>query len=155
MKIQSTQLVLDAARDLHALRQKVTRESLRMATGLTLHIIDERIRVLINDERMVRVDRGEYEPVNSFRDSCVMSKTITSDGLIKYEIGDQILELTPHEDRMLSELTAGALVKLIGIEGNQQAGTMHSQIERRVRLLERIQRDNSRRSSTKRESSPV
>ena len=41
-EITSTQLVLDAARDLHAMDQDITREALVAATGLKQHIVDDR-----------------------------------------------------------------------------------------------------------------
>ena len=148
-EISSTQIVLEAARDLHDLKQPVTREALVAATGLTLYIIDERLRVLKNDGLMDHLGRGKYQPAAVFHEPRPISKTILSGGLIKYEIGDHVLELSPHEDRVLSELTAGALTKLVGIEGNQQAGGMHDRLAMRLEQLEKIVRDRDRRSTSK------
>ena len=59
-EITSTQLVLDAARDLHDMGEEITREALVAATGLKQHIVDERLRVMVGDERMKRVGRGVF-----------------------------------------------------------------------------------------------
>lgn len=144
-EITSTQQVLDAARDLAAQEQDVTREALHAATGLALYIVDERIRVLINDGKMLRLERGKYAPAETFHETRAMSRTILPGGVVKYEIGDHILELSPQEDRNLADLSAGALVKLIGIEGNRLATALHS----RLGKVEKIQRDRERRADTK------
>ena len=147
-KISSTQIVLEAARDLHDLDQEVTRESLQAATGLQLYIVDERVRVLINEGTMIRLERGKYAPAETFREPRPMSKTILASGMVKYEIGDQLLELTPHEDRAFAELTAGALVKLVGIEGNRQAGIVNARNQERLDALEKSSRSRDWPSRT-------
>lgn len=144
-EITSTQLVLEAAQGLAAQAQRVTRESLQAATGLSLYIVDERIRVLINDDRMVRLGKGRYAPAAKFHETRGISKTILPGGMVKYEIGDQIFELSPEEDRNLADLTAGALVKLIGIEGNRLADVMHA----RLGHAEINRRDRERRADAK------
>ena len=145
-EITSSQMVLDAARDLAAQEQEVTREALQIATGLPMHIVDERIRVLINIEgTLVRLERGKYAPAEKFHETRPMSRTILPGGIVKYEVGDQILNLSPQEDRTLADLSAGALVKLIGIAGNHLASTMDARLGR----VEKIQRDRERRANGK------
>lgn len=141
----STQIVLEACRDLDDLNQPVTREALVIATGLSLYIIDERLRMLTNEGQLMRLKRGEYKPAPVFHETRAMSKTILPGGHVKYEIGDQILELSPHEDRMLSDLTAGSLVKFVGIEGNRQAGEVHSMLVARMENMEKVLRDRDGR----------
>lgn len=143
IKITSTQQVLEAAQDLAAQEQDITREALQAATGLSLYIVDERIRVLINDGKMLRLERGRYAPAETFHETRAMSRTILPSGVVKYEIGDMILSLSPQEDRNLADLSAGALVKMIGIEGNRLATTLHS----RLGKMEKIQRDRERRAA--------
>ncbi|AVS68145.1 hypothetical protein C8245_22990 [Paracidovorax avenae] len=133
----STMKVLEAVRDLHGLQQLVTRETLEQATNLRLHVIDERIRFLINQGLVRRDQRGVYVPVVAWPESRAISKTLLPDGSVKIEIGDVVLLLTPHEDRMLSQLQAGPLAQLTAIEGNRQAAEVHSALADRVRALER------------------
>lgn len=127
-ELTSTQLVFDAARELHAQNQKVTRESLREATGLPLHIVDERLRVLTNrDEKLVRLQRGQYKPAEVFHDTRAMSKTILQSGAVKYDIGDDVIELSQHEDRVLFSLVTGSTGSptLLELEARLQAKNLH------------------------------
>lgn len=117
----STLKVLEAARDLHALQQLVTRESLEQATGLKLHVVDERVRVLINQGHLRRVQKGVYVPAVMWPEPRPISKTLLGNGMVKIEIGDTVLTLSPHEDRLLSSLQGGALLQLSAIEANRQA----------------------------------
>ena len=133
----STNLVLDAARDLHALEQPVTRESLSVATGLKMSIIDDRTRALVDDGLLHRMQRGVFVPAVVHQPPRPMSKTLLADGLIKIEIGDDVLTLTPREDRLLSQLMSGAAAQFAAIELGQQVAVVHAQLARRVLALER------------------
>lgn len=46
-----------------------------------------------------------------------ISKTILPSGLVKLEIGDEVLTLTPQENRMLAELQAVAAAQVAALEG--------------------------------------
>ena len=133
----STNLVLDAARDLHALEQPVTRESLSVATGLKMSIIDDRTRALVDDGLLHRMQRGVFVPAVVHQPPRPMSKTLMPDGQVKIEIGDDVLTLTPREDRMLSQLMSGAAAQFAAIELGQQVAVVHAQLARRVLALER------------------
>ena len=133
----STSLVIDAARDLHAQEQPVTRESLAVATGLKMSIIDDRTRALVDDGVLHRMQRGVFVPVVVHLPPRPMSKTLMADGLVKIEIGDDVLTLTPREDRLLSQLMSGAAAQFAAIELGQQVAVVHAQLARRVLALER------------------
>ena len=133
----STMLVTDAARDLHAQEQPVTRESLAVATGLKMSIIDDRTRALVDDGVLHRMQRGVFVPVAVHLPPRPMSKTLMADGQVKIEIGDDVLTLTPREDRMLSQLMSGAAAQFAAIELGQQVAVVHAQLARRVLALER------------------
>lgn len=133
----STMKVLEAARDLHALHQLVTREALEQATQLTLHVVDERVRLLINYGELIRKQKGVYEPTVRWPEPRAISKTVLPDGRVKIEVGDELLTLTPHEDRMLSSLQTGAGMQLTAIEANRQMTVVHASLADRVQKLER------------------
>ena len=76
-EITSTQLVLDAARDLHAMGEDITREVLVAATGLKQHIVDDRLRVLCGDDRMKRIGRGAFALGERYHEARAMSKKPT------------------------------------------------------------------------------
>lgn len=143
----STQKVIDAAKELYELGLDVTREALKSATDLPMSIVDERIRTLIYEERMVRVERGKYEPVVSYHEQRAMSRTILADGRVKYEVGDQVIELSPREDRVLADLTGGALVKLVGVEAHRVSREANDLMLKRLENIEKMSRDRARRAA--------
>ena len=120
-EITSTQLVLDAARDLHAMGEEITREGLVAATGLKQHIVDERLRVLCGDDRMKRIGRGAFVPGEQYHEARAMSKTLLPSGEVKYEVGDQLLELTSYEDGVLMLLACGPIHQMTLADATRQA----------------------------------
>lgn len=111
----STMRILDAVCELHALEQVVTRETVAELTGLKLTIVDDRLRALADDGRVKRVLRGVYVPVEVHPPARSISKTVLDDGTVKIEIGNDVLTLTPREDRALAMLQAGAAIQVLGI----------------------------------------
>lgn len=109
-KFSSTQRVFDAVCDLHAQEQIATRETVAELTGLKLTVVDDRLRALVDNEKLKRVLRGVYVPMEVHPPARPMSKTILPNGFVKVEIGDELLTLTPREDRTLAQLMAGSLV---------------------------------------------
>ena len=55
-----------------------------------------------------------------------MSKTLQPSGMMKYEIGDVTLLLSPAEDRMLCILVAGSSVHIATIEAIRQVGMVQA-----------------------------
>ena len=55
-----------------------------------------------------------------------MSKTLQPNGMMKYEIGDVTLLLSPAEDRMLCILVAGSSVHIATIEATRQVGMVQA-----------------------------
>lgn len=124
-EITSTQLVFDAARDLHAMGEEITREGLMAATGLKQYIVDERLRVLVGDERMKRVGRGAFALGEQYHESRAMSKTLLPSGEVKYEVGDQLVELTSYEDGVLMLLACGPIHQTTLADATKQAMVAH------------------------------
>lgn len=135
-KISTTALVLEAVQDLHAQEQIVTRETLAELTGLKLTVIDDRLGVLTDDGALLRVQRGVYVPAQRHPPARAMSKTIMPDGVVKIEIGDYLMELTPREDRMLASLMAGAATQLAAIETGRRLTQFAGELGARLRKLE-------------------
>lgn len=133
----STAAVLDAVRDLHAQEQLVTREGVAEATGLKLTVVDDRLGVLVDDGEILRIKRGVFKPAVAHPPARTMSKTILPDGWVKIEIGDEILTLTPREDRSLAQLQAGAAAQLAAIEASHHATHLHAELANRILKLER------------------
>lgn len=137
-KRSSTQIILEAVQDLHAQEQVVTRETLNALTGLKLSIIDDRLGALVDDGLVVRVQRGVYVPAETHPPARVISKMLLPDGTVKIDIGDQVLTLTPKEDRMLAQLMAGVVMQTAAIEVGHQSAMMAGELNGRLNRLERI-----------------
>ena len=105
--ISSTQRVYDAVRDLREADQIATRETVAEMTGLKLSVVDDRLRALVDDDRLRRLLRGVYELVEVFPAPRVMSCTILSNGWVKIEIGNEMLTLTPTEARRATRALGG------------------------------------------------
>lgn len=135
--ITSTQRIYDAVCELHALEQVATRETVAELTGLKLTIVDDRLGALVDDERLKRVLRGVYVPVEQHPPARPMGKTVLPDGTVKIEIGDEVLTLTPKEDRALALLQAGAATHAAAIETGRQTSMLVTEFAARIQRLER------------------
>lgn len=132
----SSQRVFEAVRELRAQQQTATRETVAELTGLKLTVVDDRLGVLVDDGKLKRVLRGVYELVEVYPPARAISKTVLGDGMVKYDIGDDVLTLTPTEDRTLALLTAGAATQVAAIEAGRQQVFMVTEMAARVKKLE-------------------
>ncbi|WP_028600832.1 hypothetical protein [Ottowia thiooxydans] len=130
--------ILEAVQDLHAQEQIVTRETLADVTGLKLTTIDDRLGVLVDEGDILRVQRGVFVPAVRHPPARPMSKTAMSDGTVKVEVGDEVLTLTPREDRMLANLMTGSAMQFSTIELGHHTAILASDIAGRVRKIERL-----------------
>lgn len=135
--MSTKQKVLDAVEQLHALEQVVTRETLAEHTGLTLSVIDDRLKALVADGRIARVQRGVYVPVPSHPPARPISHTELPDGTVVLDIGDEVLHLTPREARTLGAMLGGRAIQAAQIELGHQAALAVSDLSGRMRRLER------------------
>ena len=133
----TTALVLEAVQDLHAQEQIVTRETLAELTGLKLSVIDDRLGTLADDGAILRVQRGVYVPAPQHPPARPMSKTVMPDGMVKIEIGDEVLTLTPREDRALANLMAGAAAQAAAIETGRNTAILAAELSEQVKHLRR------------------
>lgn len=86
--------------------EPVTRAELQLATGLQMTIVDDRLKTLVDDGVIQRARRGRFVPICPHRPARVISVTRIDDGIVKIEIGDDLLELVPREARMLGKSLA-------------------------------------------------
>lgn len=87
---------------------EITRHTIAELTQLPMVVVDDRLRALAEDGRIKRLVRGVYAVVKQYPPTRPMSKTVLADGFVKIEIGDEVLTLTPREDRVLGGLMAGS-----------------------------------------------
>ena len=101
--IPSTERIFQAVRELRAMDQIATRDTVAELTGLKLSVVDDRLRTLVDDGKLKRLLRGVYELVESFPEPRAISKTVLPNGAVVYDIGDEVLTLSPQEARVLAE----------------------------------------------------
>lgn len=89
-----------------------TRAAIIESTGLSPHIIKERIDELLESGQIKRRERGVYQHVTVFSPPRPISKTALSDGEVILEVGDIVLHLTPAEERMMRGMFGSATVEL-------------------------------------------
>jgi ribosomal protein S25 len=139
-KLDTSDVVLEAVQDLHAHEKIVTREALAETTGLKLSIIDDRIKFLVDDGLVMRRQRGVFEPAPIYSPARPVSKTILPDGTVKVEIGDDVITLTPRENRALGDLMSGAGMQYATIESPRVVGNDLWELAWKIRCLERVLR---------------
>lgn len=105
--ITSTQRVFDAVRDLRELDQIATRETVAELTGLKMAIVDDRLRALVDDGKLKRLLRGVYELVETFPEPRPIYCGILHSGMVKLELGEDVLTLTPSEARRTARALGG------------------------------------------------
>lgn len=135
----STDRVYEAIVELHNAQQPATRYSVQTLTGLPLGRVDDRIKALVERERIKRVLKGQYVPVESHPPARAISKTLLPNGCVKIEIGDDVLTLTPAEDRALALLQAGAATQVAQIQAGQAMTEMAATMLMKVEQIERRQ----------------
>ena len=135
--ITSTQRIYDAVCELYNLEQVATRETVAELTGLKLSIVDDRLRALVDDDELKRLIRGVYELVEKYPEARAISKTVLSSGWVKWDIGNDVLELTPAEDRVMAQLSMGAAGQAVMIQSTNQHLFLATQLAAQVESLTR------------------
>ena len=104
---QSAQMVWDAIIELHNAEKRINRQSIAALTGLRPTIVDDHVERLRDAGKLARAGKGDLELLDTFPPPRPISKTELSNGLVKIEIGDTCLDLSPKEMRMLYRACAG------------------------------------------------
>ena len=138
--IPSTERIFQAVRELRAMDQIATRETVAELTSLKLSVVDDRLRTLVDDGRLKRLLRGVYELVERFPEPRTISKTVLPNGAVVYDIGDDVLTLSPQEARVLAELSMGAAGTAVLINSTNQHLYLAAQLAAKVEKLEREMR---------------
>lgn len=139
--VSSTTMVLDAVRELVAAEQPATRYTVAELTGLRMSTVDDRLTDLTNKELLRRVQKGQYVPVIQHPPPRVMTKRVLADGLVEIEIGDDVIRLTPKEDRALAMLQSGAATQAIAIETGRNQAMVINEFATRIQRLENENRN--------------
>lgn len=133
----TAEIVLEAVQDLHAKEQIVTRETLAEVTGMKLVVIDDRLSYLADNGKIRRVQRGVYVPMEQHKPARLITRTLLPDGTTVLEIGDEVLQLTPRESRMVGELMSGSGQQYAAIQIGQEVERQNNALRTRISELRR------------------
>lgn len=115
----------------------ITRRNLREATGLSYEQIDESIKRLENNGKVIKAGGGLIEVVPLYPAERAQSLTALPDGIVKWEIGDFCIELTPPELRKHAMMLAGFARQYDDIEGSNRALIRTSELNDQLREVRR------------------
>jgi len=147
-ELQATRdMVLSAAKELHNDNMIVSRETLRDRTGFPMHIVDDRVRFLIDRGLMIRCQRGIYQPVEVMPPTRQVYHSVLPGGLHKLEVGDDVLTLTPEEARTVGFMFSGAAFSYQTNSFATQYNETARQLSDQVAQLSKKLYDQSRRHS--------
>lgn len=135
-RASSAQIIADAIAELYAQQQVVSRETLVLATGLKMTVIDDHVSRMVDDGKLRRVRAGVFVPVAPMPEPRPVSVTGTSDGMTIVELGDQVLKLWPREVRQLATFLAGHAVQFASIQAGHEIGVLSSEVMTRLKKLE-------------------
>jgi biotin operon repressor len=122
----------------------ITRRNLREVTGLSYEQIDESIKRLENNGKVIKAGGGLIEVVPLYPAERAQSLTALPDGLMKWEIGDFCIELTPPELRKHAMMLAGFARQYDDIEGSNRALVRNAELNDQLRDVRKELRDVSR-----------
>lgn len=101
--------------------RSISRSVLRDATGLPYEIIDDHINRLVTAGKVIKAGKGLIEVVPIFPPERPQSFTALPNGIVKWEIGDTCVELTPPEMRRHAMMATGFARQFEDIEGSNRA----------------------------------
>lgn len=136
---ESRTKVLDAISTLHESEQAITRQRVKEISGLTMHIVDDRLERLVADGTLSRLVAGVYALVQQYPKSRAISHTLLPDGTSNIEIGDAVLILTPKERRMLGKLLFSDAIEHNSFQASQDFNALVSEMTTCMLLLRRGQ----------------
>lgn len=136
--ITSTQRVLDAVRDLREVDQIATRETVAELTGLKMSVVDDRLRALVDDNKLKRLLRGVYELVETFPEPRPIYCGILHSGMVKLELGEDVLTLTPSEARRTARALWGFAEDARVIESTRTHLFLATELAAKVEKQERV-----------------
>ena len=109
----SRSIVLACIKQLTDEHGSATYQQIIDAAGISPHIVKERCDQLVNVTHEVeRISRGVYRAIKAFAPPRPISKTVLADGEVVLEIGDDVVHLTPQEERLLRGMFGSAPVEI-------------------------------------------
>lgn len=136
----STQRTLETVRHLYATRQRaVSTQEIEVCSELALSVVQDSLKRLIDSGQITRPGRGMYVPVIQHQAPRPISQTWLPDGVVKIEVGDEVIALTPMEHRTLVRMLGGVMAEAAQMAAEsaalQQLAVQAAQIARLAQTM--------------------
>jgi hypothetical protein len=125
--------IWQAALELRNTNRRINRSALAGLTGLKPGIVDDHVDRFIERDQIRRAGNGELEVVEQFPAARPISKTTLPNGLVKLEVGSDMLELTPDEARAVARDFAGNLHELAETDAANKGVRIAAEVARELK----------------------
>lgn len=95
------ELVYQAIVDLYNEGRQASRPRIVQLSGIPMSKVDEHVKRLADAGQIVRVTAGVYEPAQVWPAPRIVSLTEDTKGMFTFDIGDEVLKVTPPEFRKM------------------------------------------------------
>ena len=136
----SRQIIVDSIRELTGLGHSLTRDNLQATTGLTMHIIDDHVsRMIDEDGTLRRVRPGVYELVMGVGKMPSVHFSDLDDGALVIEVdGCGKLVLDDHRvTRKIAERLSGSYAQVLMLEHKHQFGLVSQDLMLELKAAKR------------------
>ena len=136
----SRQIIVDSIRELTGLGHLITRQSLQEATGLTMHIIDDHVsRMIDEDGTLRRVRPGVYELVMGVGNMPAIYFTETDEGatIIEVEGCGKLVVEDQRVARKIAERLSGSYAQVAMLEMKYQFGLVSQDLMLELKAAKR------------------
>ena len=132
-RFRNGHLIWDTILELRNSERRINRRALADITGLKPGIVDDHVERWIEKDQLRRAGNGELEVIEQFPASRPVSVTGLRSGLVKLEVGSDLLELTPTEARDVARWFAGFLHELAQTDPANRAVVLAHELARELK----------------------
>lgn len=143
----TAQRTLEAVRHLYATRQRaVSTIEIEACSELALSTVQDSLKRLMDSGQIARPARGLYVPVIQHQAPRPISQTWLADGVVKIEVGDGVIELTPPEHRTLVRMLGGVMAEAAQMAAESAALQQLAMQGAKIERLAQTMNERSRRA---------
>ena len=134
-RFKNGHLIWDTILELRNSERRINRRALADITGLKPGIVDDHVERWIEKDQLRRAGNGELEVIEQFPASRPVSVTGLRSGLVKLEVGSDLLELTPTEARDIARWFHGFVHELAQVDAANKAMIVAHEQARELKLV--------------------